>query len=72
MINFPPKNLQFYLRIFTVINLNEIQIPMKFYVNEQYFKKKIYICIYTIFPKVLAPPSNERFNYLSNFHEYKS
>ncbi len=39
-INFPPKNLQFYLRIFTVINLNEIQIPMKFiYIYTLYFLK---------------------------------
>ncbi len=27
---------------------------------------------YTTLPKVLAPPSNERFDYFSNFHEYKS
>ncbi len=32
----------------------------------------INIYIFTIFPKVLAPPSNERFDYFSNFHEYKS
>ncbi len=28
--------------------------------------------VYTILSKVLAPPSNERFDYFSNFHEYKS
>ncbi len=27
---------------------------------------------FTILPKVLVPPSNERFDYFSNFHEYKS
>ncbi len=38
-------------------------------------KKYIYnnkIKTYTIFPQVLAPPSNERFDYFSNFNEYKS
>ncbi len=31
-----------------------------------------FLAVHTIVPKVLAPPSNERFDYFSNVHEYKS
>ncbi len=34
--------------------------------------KDIYIYIYIYIHTVLAPPSNERFDYFSNLHEYKS
>ncbi len=36
--------------------------------GEKHNKARRYI--YTILPKVLAPPSNERFDYFSNLHEY--
>ncbi len=32
----------------------------------------IYIYIHYIAKSVGSPPSNERFDYFSNFHEYKS
>ncbi len=35
-----------------------------------YLKKKI--CIHYIAKSIWSPPFNERFDYFSNFHEYKS
>ncbi len=31
----------------------------------------VYVCEYTIAKSIGSPPSNERFDYFSNFHEYK-
>ncbi len=35
-------------------------------------KKKVSICLHYIAKSIGSPPSNERYDYFSNSHEYKS
>ncbi len=65
---FTLDNMNYY---FCFVELSSPAAFSSFYpeCTTESFKQTLY-CKYTILPKVLA--SNERFDYFSNFHEYKS
>ncbi len=58
-----------------ILACNTLSEVQKLSLGRYLFKGCTFVTIrfkYTILSKVLAPPSNEMFDYFSNFHEYKS